>query len=60
MPADAGKVYTAEDWNPMSWDEVLKGDAGAGYRGSKKFAEKAGPYILPSNITFPIYRLIAF
>ncbi|KAL9112505.1 MAG: hypothetical protein Q9227_003347 [Pyrenula ochraceoflavens] len=37
-----GKIYTADDWLPLTWDEVLHGDASMGYRGSKKFAEKAG------------------
>lgn len=42
LPLDSGKVYTADDWNPTTWDEALQGDVPAGNRGSKKFAEKAG------------------
>jgi nucleoside-diphosphate-sugar epimerase len=44
LPADAGKVYTSEDWNPTTWEEAVEGDIPAGYRGSKKFAEKAGKH----------------
>jgi nucleoside-diphosphate-sugar epimerase len=39
---DDGKVYTEEDWNPTTWEEALNGDKGEAYRGSKKYAEKAG------------------
>lgn len=39
---DNGKTYTEEDWNPTTWDEAINGDKGEGYRGSKKYAEKAG------------------
>lgn len=44
---DAGKkasppfTYTAEDWNPLSYEESIAKDTSAvvAYRGSKKFAE---------------------
>ena len=42
LAPDAGKLYTADDWNPTTWDEALNGDVPAAYRGSKKFAEKSG------------------
>lgn len=35
----AGRTYSDDDWNPITWDEALKGDKGAAYQGSKKFAE---------------------
>ncbi|KAH0542794.1 hypothetical protein FGG08_002842 [Glutinoglossum americanum] len=41
VPEDAGKIYTSEDWNPVSWDEALTLDKAWAYRASKKFAEKA-------------------
>jgi len=37
----ASKVYTENDWNPITYDEATKGPAIKGYYGSKKFAEKA-------------------
>lgn len=39
---DDGKIYTEEDWNPTTWEEAVNGDKGEPYRGSKKYAEKAG------------------
>ncbi|EMG45903.1 GRP2 putative NADPH-dependent methylglyoxal reductase GRP2 [Candida maltosa Xu316] len=36
---DPNKVYTENDWNPISWDESL--EPANGYYGSKKFAELA-------------------
>ena len=39
---DNGKVYTEADWNPTTWEQAVEGDKGTGYRGSKKYAEKAG------------------
>ena len=44
-----GKVYTEKDWNPTTWEEAVEGNLGTGYRGSKKFAEKAGK--LPPSFT---------
>ena len=46
---DAGRkappyfTYTADDWNPLSYDESVHPDTSAvvAYRGSKKFAERA-------------------
>ena len=43
IPQDAGKIFTSEDWNPISWEEVLTtADKTSAYLASKKFAEKAG------------------
>ena len=42
-----GKVYTEADWNPTTWEQAVEGNMGTGYRGSKKFAEKAGTIVLP-------------
>ena len=39
-----GKIYTEKDWNPTTWEEAVEGNLGTGYRGSKKFAEKAGKF----------------
>ena len=39
---DNGKVYTEADWNPTTWEQAVEGDMATCYRGSKKFAEKAG------------------
>jgi len=36
-----GHTYTEKDWNPVTWEEGLHGDARTGYRASKKFAEEA-------------------
>lgn len=36
------KVYTEEDWNPVTWEGALAGSPNMGYQASKKFAEKAG------------------
>ena len=33
---DAGKTYTADDWNPTTRCKARNGDVPAGYRGSKK------------------------
>lgn len=38
--AEPTHVLTEESWNPITWEEA-KADGVAGYRGSKKFAEKA-------------------
>ena len=39
-----GKRYTADDWNPSTWEETVKGGKSAGYRASKRYAEKAGQF----------------
>jgi len=36
------KVYTEEDWNPMTLERALAGTPNNAYQASKKFAEKAG------------------
>ena len=51
---DNGKVYTEKDWNPTTWEQAVEGNLGTGYRGSKKFAEKAGkthPYTLLHDLS---------
>jgi nucleoside-diphosphate-sugar epimerase len=35
------KVYTEEDWNPITYEAALKGSKAHAYRASKKFAELA-------------------
>lgn len=35
------KVYTEEDWNPVTYEQALSGTPNTGYQASKKFAEKA-------------------
>ncbi|EGW35479.1 uncharacterized protein SPAPADRAFT_64595 [Spathaspora passalidarum NRRL Y-27907] len=37
---DGNKIYTEEDWNPITYQESLE-NAASGYYGSKKFAELA-------------------
>ena len=44
LAGNDGKLYTANDWNPSTWEEAVKGDKGVGYRASKKYAEKAGQF----------------
>ncbi|KAG0650475.1 Ketoreductase [Hyphodiscus hymeniophilus] len=39
--ASPQKIYTEEDWSPLTWDDALVGNQNAGYQASKKFAEKA-------------------
>lgn len=34
-------TYTAKDWNPLTYEEAVKGTPVVAYRGSKKFAELA-------------------
>ncbi|KAI9736280.1 MAG: methylglyoxal reductase (NADPH-dependent) gre2 [Cirrosporium novae-zelandiae] len=38
---DSGKIYTDNDWNPVTWEQCLETDIHGAYYGSKKFAEKA-------------------
>lgn len=35
------KTYSEKDWNPVTEEQAVSGDAGTGYRASKTFAEKA-------------------
>lgn len=37
--ASPQKIYTEEDWNPITWDAALVGPPNAAYQASKKFAE---------------------
>jgi len=37
-----GYVYSEKDWNPITKEEGISGNAQAGYRASKTFAEKLG------------------
>ena len=39
--ASPQKIYTSEDWNPVTWDGALTGTPNTGYQASKKFAEEA-------------------
>ncbi|KAK4697587.1 hypothetical protein P7C71_g517, partial [Lecanoromycetidae sp. Uapishka_2] len=39
---DNNRVYTDDDWNPTTWEQAVQGEKTEAYRGSKKFAEKAG------------------
>ena len=39
-----GRRYTADDWNPATWEQGVEGNTGVGYRASKKYAEQAGKY----------------
>jgi nucleoside-diphosphate-sugar epimerase len=34
-------AYSEKDWNPITWEQAVNGDARLGYIGSKKFAEKS-------------------
>lgn len=48
-----GKVYTSEDWNPLTKEEAeTPGDHRLAYWGSKKFAEKAGMRIAAASNKF--------
>jgi nucleoside-diphosphate-sugar epimerase len=40
----SGKIWTGDDWSPITLEKALTGESSDGYRGSKKFAEKAGTY----------------
>ena len=42
LVSDPPKVYTEEDWNPVTWDEAVNGEASKAYRASKLFAEREG------------------
>lgn len=37
-----GKIYTEEDWNPITWEEAQKGGLSKMYKASKKYMEIAG------------------
>jgi hypothetical protein len=41
-PTAPKKVYTEEDWNPVTYEQALSGTQNTGYQASKKFAERAG------------------
>jgi nucleoside-diphosphate-sugar epimerase len=36
------KIYTDEDWNPVTYAQAMQGNKAIAYRASKKFAELAG------------------
>lgn len=38
--ASPQKVYTEEDWNPVTWEGALVGTPNTAYQASKKFAEE--------------------
>lgn len=37
----SGFTFTSDDWNPITYEQAKEGDAVSGYRGAKKFAERA-------------------
>lgn len=41
LGAGAGKTYTSNDWNPMTYDEAADGGNMTAYMGSKALAEKS-------------------
>ncbi|KAJ6017870.1 methylglyoxal reductase (NADPH-dependent) gre2 [Penicillium sp. IBT 35674x] len=41
LVSDPPRVYTEEDWNPITWEEAIHGDPSKAYRASKLFAERA-------------------
>ncbi len=43
--ASSQKIYTEDDWNPMTWDAALVGPPSAAYQASKKFAEQSGEFV---------------
>jgi nucleoside-diphosphate-sugar epimerase len=50
LPVGGGRVYTSEDWNPVSWDEALSTkNLSVAYRASKKYAELAGWFASPPS-----------
>lgn len=46
-----GKIYSEEDWNPVTWDGALSGTMSMAYQASKKYAEKAGRFSPPPTST---------
>ncbi|KAF2876210.1 hypothetical protein BDV95DRAFT_512242 [Massariosphaeria phaeospora] len=40
LTSDPPKIYTEEDWNPITWEEAAHGDPSKAYRASKLFAER--------------------
>lgn len=48
-----GKMYTDDDWNPVSWDEAVEStNARVGYQASKKFAEVCPSLYDPAGMRF--------
>ncbi|KAL3482713.1 hypothetical protein BJX62DRAFT_250523 [Aspergillus germanicus] len=58
-PVAGGRVYTSEDWNPVTWEEALATtELPTAYRGSKKFAEiSAWDFIRDENPNFDLVTL---
>jgi nucleoside-diphosphate-sugar epimerase len=53
-----GYTYTGADWNPMSYQDGVTGDAELGYRAAKLFAEKAAwEFIATENPGFTLVTL---
>lgn len=50
LVSDPPRVYTEEDWNPITWEEAIHGDASKAYRASKLFAEREGMSIIPDVV----------
>ena len=44
--ASPKKVYTENDWNPTTLEKALAGTPNNAYQASKKFAEKAGMFLV--------------
>lgn len=40
LVSDPPRLYTEEDWNPVTWEEAVHGDPSKAYRASKLFAER--------------------
>ena len=55
-------IYTAEEWNPITYEEGKTGDAVSGYRAGKKFAERAlwDAVLSPSPEQRPSFDLVTF
>ena len=52
------KIYTEEDWNPVTWEDALTGASNTGYQASKKFAEKAAwEFVEQENPNFDLVTL---
>lgn len=52
-----GKMYTDDDWNPVSWEEALEStNSRVGYQGSKKFAEVSTSFYDFKKMEMLIFR----
>lgn len=54
LPINSGKIFTSDDWNPVSWEEACRTeDLSVAYRASKKYAERAGASQILFNLDPP-------